>query len=130
MCAARSSATAAGRPPAAGTPIETLLGFPALTWGVFMRARRRQGWWACAFGVAATVSTACALVDPEVEVLRAVLGGAYSLVLGLLLGYLVIRLDLFLTGSSGGARSSGRRSRVDEEAAASRPEPPRTRPLS
>ena len=46
-------------------PITALLGYPALVWGVFMRARRRQGWWVCAFGVAATApaptaTTACA----------------------------------------------------------------------
>ena len=34
-------------------PIVALLGVPALTWGTHMRARRRQGWWVCAFGVAA-----------------------------------------------------------------------------
>ena len=33
-------------------PIETVLGIPALAWGCHMRARRRQGWWVCAFGVA------------------------------------------------------------------------------
>ena len=77
----------------------------------------------CAFGVAATVSTACALVDPQVGVLRAVLGGAYSLVLGVLLGYLVIRLDLYWTGPRGS------RARRDEAAHALRPEPGRTRAL-
>ena len=39
-------------------PIEALLGIPALTWGCHMRARRRQGWWVCAFGVAATAPVA------------------------------------------------------------------------
>ncbi|HSE72448.1 MAG TPA: hypothetical protein VLA97_16900, partial [Nocardioidaceae bacterium] len=29
------------------SPIEVLLGFPALAWGVSGRARRRQGWWVC-----------------------------------------------------------------------------------
>jgi hypothetical protein len=104
-------------------PMEVLLGYPALVWGVFMRARRRQGWWVCAFGVAATISTACALADPSVTLTRALLGSGYSLVLGLMLGYLVIRLDLFFTGPS------GRRARRDEEAHAHRPEPGRTRSL-
>jgi hypothetical protein len=104
-------------------PIEVLLGWPALVWGVFMRARRRQGWWVAAFGVVATISTACALVDPAVGLRRAVLGSAYSVVLGLLLGYLVIRVDLFFTGPR------GRRARRDEEAHALRPEPGRTRSL-
>ncbi len=104
-------------------PIETLVGYPALLWGVFVRARRRQGWWVCVFGVAATVSTACALVDPGVGPGRAVVGSAYSLVLGLLIGYLVIRVDLFVSGSRGS------RARRDEEAHALRPEPYRTRSL-
>ena len=39
-------------------PIEALLGVPALVWGCHMRARRRQGWWVCAFGVAATAPVA------------------------------------------------------------------------
>src|SRR3954452_12070226 len=30
-------------------PIEAVLGVPALAWGCHMRARRRQGWWLCAF---------------------------------------------------------------------------------
>lgn len=104
-------------------PIEVFLGYPALAWGVFMRARRRQGWWVSAFGAAATLTVACALVDPSVSDRRALLGEVYSLVLGLLIGYVVIRLDLFLTGPR------GRRARQDEEAAAHRPEPARTRAL-
>lgn len=104
-------------------PIEVLLGWPALVWGVFMRARRRQGWWVSAFGVVATISTACALVDPAVGLHRAMLGSAYSVVLGLLLGYVAIRIDLFFTGPR------GRRARRDEEAHALRPEPGRTRAL-
>ncbi|MCW2756699.1 MAG: hypothetical protein JWO46_445, partial [Nocardioidaceae bacterium] len=104
-------------------PVPALLGVPALAWGVFMRARRRQGWWACAFGVAATTATAAALVDPTVTLHRAGLGEALSLLVGLLLGYAVIRLDLFVTGPR------GRRARQDEEAHALRPEPGRTRAL-
>jgi hypothetical protein len=104
-------------------PIEVFLGYPALAWGVFMRARRRQGWWVSAFGVAATLTVTCALIDPTVSDRRALLGEGYSLVLGLVVGYLVIRLDLFFTGPR------GRRARQDEEAAAHRPEPARTRAL-
>ena len=29
---------------------QALVGVPALVWGCHMRARRRQGWWVCAFG--------------------------------------------------------------------------------
>ncbi len=110
-------------------PIEAVLGIPALVYGVHMRARRRQGWWVCAFGVAATASTASALANPAVTLTEAGLSVLYGLVVGLLVGAAVIRLDLFLTGSSGGARTGGRR-RVDEEqAGAVRPEPGRTQAL-
>jgi hypothetical protein len=104
-------------------PIETVLGIPALAWGCHMRARRRQGWWLCAFGVAATASVANALVNPAISLLECGLSVLYGLVIGLLIGYVVIRVDLALTGSNG---AGGRRL---EEAAAVRPEPPRTAAL-
>lgn len=104
-------------------PIVALLGYPALIWGVFMRARRRQGWWVCAFGVAATAPAATRLVESDVDVSGLVLGALYSLVIGLVLGYLVIRGEQALSGTH------GRRARRDEEAEAHRPEPRRTQPL-
>lgn len=104
-------------------PLETVLGVPALAWGTHMRARRRQGWWVCAFGVAATTPVANALVNPSVSLEETVLAVAYGVVVGLLIGLVVIRLDLAFTGSS------GRRGRRAEEATALRPEPTRTRPL-
>lgn len=104
-------------------PLETVLGVPALAWGTHMRARRRQGWWVCAFGVAATAPIASSLVNPSVELSEIALSVGYGLVVGLVIGFVVIRLDLALTGSS------GRRGRRAEEAAALRPEPSRTRPL-
>jgi hypothetical protein len=104
-------------------PLETLLGVPALAWGTHMRARRRQGWWVCAFGVAATSTAAGALVNPSVGLAECVLSVSYGVVVGLLLGFAVIRADLALTGST------GRRGRRAEAAAAVRPEPPRTRSL-
>jgi hypothetical protein len=100
-------------------PLVVLLGIPALVWGTHVRARRRQGWWFCAFGVAATVPLATGLVAPEISYLEAGLRAAYSLVLGLLLGWLVIRADLALTGPKG---RGGRRA---EEAGPHRPEPRR-----
>jgi hypothetical protein len=100
-------------------PIMVLVGFPALVWGCHMRARRRQGWWVCAFGVAATVSITGGLMNPATSLLEAVLIVGYSLPLGLVLGYLVVRLDLMLTGSRGS------RARREEEASALRPEPGR-----
>lgn len=104
-------------------PIEAVLGVPALAWGCHMRARRRQGWWLCAFGVAATAPVANALVNPAISLLECGLSVLYALVVGLVIGYAVIRADLALTGSRG---QGGRRL---EEAAAVRPEPPRTAAL-
>ncbi len=100
-------------------PLVVLLGIPALLWGCFQRARRRQGWWACAFGVTATVPLAQGLLYPDGSFLEAGLRAVYSLVLGLLLGYLLVRLDLALTAPR------GRRGRRAEEAEAHRPEPSR-----
>lgn len=104
-------------------PIVALLGYPALLWGVFMRARRRQGWWVCAFGVAATGPIATRLVGSELSVQSVLLGGLYSLVIGVIVGYAVIRVEQSFTGSH------GRRARRDEEAVAHRPEPGRSSPL-
>jgi hypothetical protein len=100
-------------------PLVVLLGIPALTWGTHLRARRRQGWWVTAFGVAATVPMAAGLVAPGGTFLEAGLRALYSLVLGVPLGYLLIRLDLALTGTR------GRRGRRAEEAGPHRPEPAR-----
>jgi hypothetical protein len=104
-------------------PIETVLGIPALAWGTHMRARRRQGWWVCAFGVAATTPVANALVNPSITLVESALSVLYGVVVGLLIGFVVIRLDLAITGPR------GRRGRRAEEAGALRPEPARTRPL-
>lgn len=104
-------------------PLLGLLGVPALTWGCHMRARRRQGWWVCAFGVAATVSVSNLLVNPEAPLLEAGLTVLYSLVVGLVVGYVVIHVDLLLTGPPGS------RARRAEEASAVRPEPRRLEPL-
>lgn len=104
-------------------PIETVLGVPALVWGCHMRARRRQGWWVCAFGAAATAPAAHALMNPAISLLEAGLSVLYGLLVGLVIGYLVIRVDLALTGPRG-----SRARRLEEEAAV-RPEPSRTQPL-
>jgi hypothetical protein len=104
-------------------PIMALLGYPALVWGVFMRARRRQGWWVCAFGVGVTSPSATRLVAQELSPTSVVLGAIYSVIAGVALGYLVIRTEQSLTGTH------GRRARRDEEAEAHRPEPARFDPL-
>lgn len=108
---------------AAPRPLQVAIGWPALVWGCHMRARRRQGWWVCVFGVAATSSVAGTLVNPATGWLEAGLITAYSLVLGLVIGYAMIRLDLLLTGPRGS------RARRAEELTAVRPEPARTQPL-
>jgi hypothetical protein len=104
-------------------PIEFLIGFPALAWGVSTRARRRQGWWACAFGAAGLAGVATSLLSTDLDPAEAALGIGYGLVIGLALGYLVIRADAFLSGTRGA------RARRAEEAAAHRPEPARTAAL-
>lgn len=106
-------------------PIEAVLGVPALVWGTHMRARRRQGWWVCAFGVAGTAAVSDALVNPSISVLECALSVLYGLLVGLVIGFAVIRADLALTGGS--RRGVDRRGRRAEEAArAVRPEPKRT----
>ncbi|MEZ5094449.1 hypothetical protein [Nocardioides sp.] len=104
-------------------PLQALLGIPALAWGCHQRARRRQGWWVSAFGVGATVPISHLVVSPAFTLPHLALAELYTLVVGLLLGYVVIRIDLRMTGSR------GRRGRRAEEAAAIRPEPPRTQAL-
>jgi len=113
-------------------PVEALLGVPALTWGTHMRARRRQGWWVCAFGVAFTAPAITTFGNPGLSVVVALLSVAYSVVVGLVIGYVVIRVDLRLTSprSRGGSRAAGRRAaREAEVASAVRPEPSRVQPL-
>lgn len=104
-------------------PVVTVLGLPALVWGCHMRARRRQGWWVCAFGVAATAPITTALMNPTVGLVEVGLSVAYGLVGGLVIGLLVVRVDLALTGPR------GRRARRAEQDAAVRPEPARGQAL-
>ena len=101
-------------------PIEAVLGVPALAWGVHMRSRRRQGWWLCAFGAAGTTAVANSLINPAISLRECGLSVAYGLLVGLVLGYAVIRADIALTGASSGG---GRRA---EGLLAARPEPPRS----
>ena len=100
-------------------PITVFLGVPALVWGVHMRARRRQGWWVCAFGAAATLPVAQRLVNLDTSYVEAGLQTAYSVALGLVVGFVLIRIDLAFTGQRGA------RARAAEEAHAVRPEPAR-----
>jgi len=104
-------------------PIEALLGVPALCWGSFMRARRRQGWWVCAFGAAFTAPSTTRFVVSGVPASTSLASIGYTLALGFALAWLVIRIDQRLTGSR------GRRARRIEESDALRPEPTRFAPL-
>ena len=61
--------------------------------------------------------------NPRLTLVNVTLTSVYSLVAGLAVGVLVIRVDLLLSGSG------GRRAAREEEAAALRPEAGRTQPL-
>ncbi len=89
-------------------PVEVLIGIPALVWGVSMRSHRRQGWWVCAFGTAATAHLASDFLSRDDTVLASGLGAVYGVVLGLLLGAALIRLERLLTGRGGGRRPETR----------------------
>ncbi len=109
-------------------PVQALLGVPALVWGTHMRARRRQGWWVCAFAVTAAAQVTHTFLDPSLTLLNAGLTTLYSVVVGVLIGIVVIRLDLVLTGDSR-RRAHGRRARTEDSGSTLRPEPGRTQPL-
>ena len=63
-------------------------------WGTHMRARRRQGWWVCAFGVTAAVQVTHTFLDPSLTLVEAGLTTVYSILVGVLIGIVIIRLDL------------------------------------
>lgn len=104
-------------------PVLALVGVPALLWGCHQRARRRQGWWACAFGVAATAPLAAWMVYPPWPWTVTALSVLYSLLVGIVVGYLVIRADVAFSSPR------GRRAHDAETASGVRPEPPRGAPL-
>jgi hypothetical protein len=104
-------------------PLELFIGFPALVWGLATRSSLRQGWWICAFGSLGTAGVATSLASPQAQLGPGMLSTAYSVLLGLVLGFLVWRADRLLTGPR------GKRARGAERALPPRPEPSRTRPL-
>jgi hypothetical protein len=108
---------------AAPRPLELFIGFPALVWGLATRAQLRQGWWVCAFGVLATSGVATSLAAPGAELKPELLATLYSTLVGLVLGFVVWRVDRLFTGPR------GRRARGAERALPLRPEPPRSQPL-
>lgn len=99
-------------------PIEALVGFPALVWGVVIRNRRRQGWWMTAFGSLAATGIATSLVQPSVTLGPAAAATGYDVAIGSLLGLLLVAADRLITGS-------GRGSRVARAGVPDRPEPAR-----
>ncbi len=101
-------------------PVEVLVGIPALAWGVSMRSRRRQGWWVCAFGTAATAAGVSRLIYADIASRATALSALYTLVLGLLVALVLIRLEDVLTSRSW---------RGDVGAAHSRHEPTRLQTL-
>uniref|UniRef100_UPI0035613633 hypothetical protein n=1 Tax=Nocardioides sp. TaxID=35761 RepID=UPI0035613633 len=121
-------------------PIEAGLGIPALAWGVHMRARRRQGWWLCAFGAAGTAAVASSAINPAISLLESGLSVLYGLLVGLLIAFVAITVELRLTGgpraakdaqesaTTGGSRGARRAHRPPEREDV-RPEPPRSAPL-
>jgi hypothetical protein len=107
-------------------PIIALLGVPALVWGTHMRARRRQGWWVCAFGIALSAPVAYALIDPGRSVEEVSLASGYGVVIGLVIGFVLIRIDLRVSRRK---KAHGRRQAEIDEVTAVRPEPGRTHAL-
>ncbi len=84
-------------------PLELLVGFPALLWGLATRAEKQQGWWVCAFGGLATAGIATSLAVPDVDAAAALLGRGYAALVGLALGLVVWRLDRRLSDRRGHA---------------------------
>lgn len=103
-------------------PIEALVGYPALVWGVAVRNRRRQGWWMTAFGSLAAGGVATSLVQPSVTLAQSWAGTGYDVAIGTALGLLLVAADRLLTGSARGAR-------VARPSLPERPEPSRFEPL-
>jgi Na+(H+)/acetate symporter ActP len=107
---------------AAPRPIEALVGFPALVWGVSVRSRSRQGWWMTAFGALAVAGVATSLAQRSWSLRDVAEATVYGLVLGVVLGLAVVALDSLLTGP-------GRRTGKATSAEPERSEPARTRSL-
>ena len=107
---------------AAPRPVEAIVGFPALVWGVWVRNRRRQGWWMSAFGALGAAGVASALIQ-DVTLEEALQSTGYDVLIGGVLGVALITFDRLLT--KGGGRRADPSANVDPE----RPEPKRFAPL-
>jgi hypothetical protein len=104
-------------------PLEWIVGIPALVWGVRSRALRHQGWWICAFGGIATAYIATSLGEPHVDVSESLLGTAYSVVIGVVLGLVLAALDSSVARPDSGRLHQAARSGME------RAEPGRRQPL-
>lgn len=118
-----SSAWVEDRLGAVPRPIEALVGFPALVWGVVIRTRRRQGWWMCALGALGVAGITTSPVQLRVELWEALLATGYNVVIGAVLGLLIVAVDRLVAGSG------GRRIQSQGRAGARREEPGRLQPL-
>lgn len=107
-------------------PLASFLGIPALVWGTYLRARRRQGWWVCAFGIAATVPLSYALVLPD-SWHDIWLRLAATVVTGLVIGLTISGADAY--SSARRERRRSRRRAVATGPSGPRPEPARWQPL-
>ncbi len=103
-------------------PVEALVGFPALVWGVAIRSRRRQGWWMCAFGGLGAAGVATSLIQPTTPFVNSVSATGYDVLIGGLLGLVLVLFDRILTGR-------GRRAAATVIDVTERPEPARFSPL-
>lgn len=103
-------------------PIEALVGFPAVVWGVAVRNWRRQGWWMSAFGSLAAAGVATSLAQRSVALREVAESTGYGFVIGCALGLFLVGLDRLLTGLD-------RRTRVPGGSETERPEPARAASL-
>lgn len=108
---------------AAPRPIEALVGFPALVWGVTIRSQRRQGWWMCAFGALGAAGVATSFAEQRIGLGESLAATGYGVVIGTVLGLVIVAVDQLLTGPG------DRRAQARDPQIAERPEPARFEPL-
>jgi hypothetical protein len=75
-------------------PFEALVGFPAIILGTSMRSRYREGWWITTFAVLATSGLVTSLVDSGAYPSYVARSAAYSIAIGVVVGFIGRRLVL------------------------------------